>query len=212
MGILAEILHSFGLARQAKSIDSADALADFVDRRASFLAQKCVIEFCRVRAGVYWQKLFEEAEFRDKLNVSCWESFAPSVAMVLEVADATLREAAGLRQRELPDALAKLGIGVIERYEIPAFVEPGYRQRQAAVVRKRMDELVGQAALEIRQIARPMARLVYANLPLHREIVKYDFDYIHNNLRMNLVRAHEDFIATADPAAIVADLLGEPGQ
>ena len=72
------------------------ALAAFMDSRAAFLAQKCVVEFCRVRAGVYWQKLFSEKEFQEALDTSRWRAYPPAFAMVAEMVEGALREAAGL--------------------------------------------------------------------------------------------------------------------
>ena len=54
-----------GISAQGGADRRAAELADFMDSRAAFLAQKCIVEFCRVRAGVYWQKLFSEQEFQD---------------------------------------------------------------------------------------------------------------------------------------------------
>jgi hypothetical protein len=48
--------------------------------------------------------------------------------------------------------------------------------------------------------------LVFESLPIHPTIVRNDADYIHNNIRMNLLRAHEDFLASADPDRLVASL------
>ena len=47
----------------------------------------------------------------------------------------------------------------------------------------------------MREMPKPMARMVFDALPIHKEIVTHDYDYIFNNLSMNLLRAHEDFIA-----------------
>jgi hypothetical protein len=193
-------------------LTSAAELADFLDRRTSFIAQKCVIEFCRVRAGIYWQKLFEEEDFKDRLNLSCWESFTPVLAMLLEVVDADLREAAGLRQRSLPAALEKLAWGVMERYPVPHGAPEDFWQREREIIAGRMKVISAEPARPIEKMAAPLARMVFARLPIHENIVRDDYDYIHNNLRMNLVRAHEDFLFLARPAGIVADLLGEPPQ
>jgi hypothetical protein len=195
------------LFRSDPPIVTAVELADFLDRRASFIAQKCVIEFCRVRAGVYWQKLFEEAEFKDKLNQSCWESYTPALAMLLEVVDADLREAAGLDQRNLPAALERLARQLVERYPVPNGAPPEFWDEQLQIVSERMRIISGEAARPIEKMAVPIARVVFDRLPIHKEIVRHDYDYIRNNLRMNLVRAHEDFLAVARPQEIVADLL-----
>ncbi len=208
MGVISELLQGLGLGPRPQPIETTAALADFVDRRASFLAQKCVVEFCRVRAGVFWQKLFDEEDFRVTLSTSCWESFGPSLGMVLEMVDGALREEAGLRQRLLPGALADLGADIIARYHQPPAVEDGYAARQSAIIAAHMETLKGEPVKLVREMAKPMSNMVYKLLPIHKDIVKYDKDYIRNNLRMNLVRAHEDFVSIANPALIVVDLLG----
>ena len=53
-----------------------------------------------------------------------------------------------------------------------------------------------------------MARKVFDALPLHKDVVTNDYDYIFNNLRMNLLRAHEDFLAAACLDVLADDLLG----
>jgi len=198
------------LFRKDPPINSAEELADFLDRRTAFIAQKCVIEFCRVRAGIYWQKLFDEEDFKDRLNLSCWESFTPVLAMLLEVVDADLREAAGLRQRNLPAALEKLASGIMERYPVPHGAPEDFWQREREIIAGRMKLVSAEPARPIEKMAAPLARTVFARLPIHKDIVRDDYDYIHNNLRMNLVRTHEDFLVLARPGSIVSSLLGEP--
>ncbi|HSO48169.1 MAG TPA: hypothetical protein VLQ68_09590 [Rhizobiaceae bacterium] len=190
-------------------VGSVAELADFLDRHTSFMAQKCVIEFCRVRAGIYWQKLFEEEEFKDKLHQSCWESFTPVLAMILEVVDADLREAAGLRQRQLPAALEAVARQVIARHPVPQGAPAEFWDREFELIAERMKVITGEPARPIEKMAAPMARKVFERLPIHKDIVQHDYDYIRNNLRMNLVRTHEDFLALARPDELVAELLGE---
>jgi hypothetical protein len=188
-------------------VTSAAELADFLDRRTSFIAQKCVIEFCRVRAGIYWQKLFDEEDFKDRLNLSCWESYTPVLAMILEVVDADLREAAGLRQRSIPAALEDVARQVTERYPVPQGAPADFWEQERKIIAERIKVLVAQPARPIEKMAAPLARMVYERLPIHKNIVRDDYDYIHNNLRMNLVRTHEDFLVLAKPADLVASLL-----
>ena len=60
----------------------------------------------------------------------------------------------------------------------------------------------------VREMPDPLARRIFDALPLHRTVVTNDYDYIFNNLRMNLLRAHEDFLAAARLESLVDDLLG----
>ena len=184
------------------------ALADFLDSRAAFMAQKCVVEFCRVRAGVYWQKLFSEAEFKAELDLSRWRAYPPTFAMLCEMVEASLRAPAGLRQRQLPDVLAAIAGEVFSRYPVPIGEEETYWDAGLALVKERLEATQAGPPRPVREMPAPMARAVFNVLPLHKDIVTNDYDYIFNNLRMNLLRAHEEFLEAADLPRLADDLLG----
>lgn len=196
------------LRGKVEPVAGRDDLADFMDSRAAFLAQKCIVEFCRVRAGVYWQKLFSEAEFKEELNRSTWRAYPHTFAMVAEMVEATLREHAGLRQRRLPEALAALAAEVFARYSVPAGESSDFWQRAEMLLRQRLDQTQGSAPRPVREMPSPGARAVFEIMPMHKDVITHDYDYIFNNLRMNLLRAHEDFLKAARPPEIVDDLLG----
>lgn len=196
------------LAGKVEPIAGRDELASFMDARASFLAQKCIVEFCRVRAGVYWQKLFSEAEFKEELTRSTWRAYPQTFAMVAEMVEAALREHAGLRQRKLPAALAALAAEVFAKYPVPAGEDAAFWQRGESLLRERLDQTQGSAPRPVREMPKPGARAVFDIMPMHKDVITRDYDYIFNNLRMNLLRAHDDFLKAARPAEIVHDLLG----
>jgi hypothetical protein len=206
MGFFDSIARAIG--GKVERLDTKEDLADFMDSRAAFLAQKCVVEFCRVRAGVYWQKLFSEAEFREKLTAGCWESYPPAMAMLAEMLEGAMRSAAGLRQRRLPDSLQAVVEGVFARHAVPAGAPEQFWTDAATLVRERLEATQTGAARPVREVAEPMARLIHKALPIHESLVSHDYDYIRNNLRMNLLRAHEDFLAASDLETLVADVLG----
>ena len=206
MGILDRLLPGF--LRKPPPIRSAADLADFMDSRAAFLAQKCIVEFCRVRAGVYWQKLFSEAEFQTALDHSRWRAYPPCFAMVAEMVEGTLREPAGMRQRGLPSALEQLARSTFAQYPVPGSAPDRFWDDAAVLVRERLDSTQAGAPRPVRDLPDPLARMVFEAVPIHPELLTNDYDYIFNFLRMNLLRAHEDLLELADRAAIVDELLG----
>jgi hypothetical protein len=197
-----------GLLGRSDPIETRAALAGFMDSRSAFLAQKCVVEFCRVRAGVYWQKLFSEAEFQRELDRSRWRAYPPAYAMVAEMVEGSLREAAGLRRRGLPAALDGVTREVFGKYLTPADEASDFWQQAAELVHERLESTQSHAPRPVREMPKPMARVIFDVLPMHKDVVTNDYDYIFNNLRMNLLRAHEDFLAAARLDAIADDLLG----
>jgi hypothetical protein len=197
-----------GLFRRHEPIVDAAGLVDFMDARAAFLAQKCVVEFCRVRAGVYWQKLFSEKDFQVELARSRWLSYPPAYAMVAEMTEGALRPVAGIRQRKLPGVLANLARQTFSKYNVPEGMADNFWTEAAALVEARLAAMQAGPPRPVRNIPDPAARLVFNALPLHKDVVTNDYDYIFNNLRMNLLRAHEDLIKAGNLEAIAEDLLG----
>lgn len=196
-----------GLFRRPEPIADADGLAAFMDSRSAFLAQKCVVEFCRVRAGVYWQKLFSEKEFQDELAKSRWLSYPPTFAMMAEMVEGVLREPAGIRQRQLPGVLVRLSERVFAKYPLPDGVPEHFWEDAGRLVAERLEATQAGPPRAVRELPDPTARIVFDALPMHKNIISKDYDYIFNNLRMNLLRAHEDFVSTARLDAIADDLL-----
>lgn len=197
-----------GLFAKPQPIATRSDLAAFMDSRAAFLAQKCVVEFCRVRAGVYWQKLFSEKEFQDELDLSRWRAYPPAFAMVAEMVEGALREAAGIRQRHLPERLTGLAKEIFARYPAPAGEDPAFWTLALGLVEEQLAKTQAGPPRPVRQLPKPMARAVFNVLPMHKDVVTNDYDYIFNNLRMNILRAHEDFINVADLKSVADDLLG----
>ena len=194
------------LFRKPETIAGAEALQAFMDGRASFMAQKGIVEFCRVRAGVYWQKLFTEDDFRYALSYSCWQAYAPALALVSEMVEAALRPAAGIDRPRVAAAIEQLARAAYLAYPAPqGFTEAQWTER-FGLVSQRLAEATGRAAQPVREMPKGLAELVFEALPIHPSIVRNDADYIHNNIRMNLLRAHDDFLAAADLPGLAAQL------
>lgn len=209
MGLLDGLLPGF--LRKATPIHGTADLADFMDARASFLAQKCIVEFCRVRAGVFWQKLFSEKEFQTALDQARWRAYPPCYAMVAEMVEGSLREVAAGRQRALETAIERVARMSFAKHPVPDGSPGTFWEDAAALVRGRLAAAQAGAPRPVREIPDPLARMVFDAVPIHPELLTNDYDYIFNFLRMNILRAHEDLLELADRAAIVDELLGAPG-
>lgn len=206
MGLLDTFLPEF--LRKPPPIVTVADLADFMDARSAFLAQKSIVEFCRVRAGVYWQKLFSEKEFQTALNHSRWRAYPACYAIMAEMVEGALREPAGIRQRGLPAAIEKVALASFSKYAVPEGSPASFWPEALALTRERLDASQAGPPRPVHEIPKPLARTVFEMVPIHPDLLTNDYDYIFNFLRMNLLRANEDFLAQADCAALVDELLG----
>ena len=81
--------------RRAPPIRDAEALADFIDRNAAFVAQKGIYEYSRARAGHYAKVSFREPEFQAAAERSRWRAYPLGLAMVAELVEGSAARGRG---------------------------------------------------------------------------------------------------------------------
>ena len=104
--------------------------------------------------------------------------------------------------------LVNIAERTFERYAVPDGTEADFWTRSLCFVEERLAATQAGAPRPVREMPEPAARQVFDSLPIHKAILTRDYDYIFNNLRMNLLRAHEDFLKRGNLSAIAEDLLG----
>ena len=109
----ASVLHRVISRLRPARIATIDALGTFLQERASLIAQKCAIDYCRGKTGLASYALFTEKPFLDALDVCRWETFAVILGDLLILVEAALRPQVGHEQRErLCGALADLHVPI----------------------------------------------------------------------------------------------------
>lgn len=208
------LLDRFARWFRPEPIVTAEALAEFMDSRAAFMAQKCVVEYCRARSGVLWQKLFKERAFLDALNRSRWTSYAIVYCDIAEMVEGQLRRYPGEASPMLCEALAGLGRRTFARYGQPDGVGDDFWDAAAERLERRLARAQLHRPRPVRELPKTDLEAIFASLPIHASLRGHDFELVQNNLRTNLVRIYEDFIAAADPERLrraLAEIAAEPG-
>ena len=195
------------LRRSKASVDSAAKLETFLDQRSAFIAQKCAVEYCRAKAGLFWSSLFREEPFLASLAVCQWEAYAAVIIDVAVLVDAKLRaadpEAAG---PVLADALTEQVRRRLDAYPRPPHRPDGWQDVIDEVAR-RLAQAHLSAPKQAREIGKESAKRVFEVLPIHTNLRGHDYQMVQNNIRFNLVRTAEDFERIADPSAILGEIL-----
>jgi hypothetical protein len=94
--------------RRKPPVQDLDALADFVDQQACFLAQKGIFEYARARAGRYSPSLFREEAFVAAVDKARWQAFPLTLAMVGETVEGALRPHGGEQVGAMQTALTRM--------------------------------------------------------------------------------------------------------
>lgn len=198
------------LFRKAPPIDALAALDDFVDSHAAFLVQKCIYEYCRARSGVLAQKLFKEPSFIAAMDGSRWRNFPICIGHVAEMVAGTLRPLAGGDVVGLTDGMIGLTGRTMSRYPVPPLVGA----EAWAAARARIAEQLRTASLAapkpVKDIPLEDYQAFFDQLPIHKKLRGHDFVLVRNNLRVNLCRVYEDFVAVADLPVLARLVIAGP--
>jgi hypothetical protein len=203
------LLHRLADWFRKPPIATIDSLEAFLDSRAAFMAQKCVVEYCRARTGVLSMKLFKEPAFREALHHSRWTTYALVYCDVAEMVEGVLRPYAHRDLNRLAERLAHLAERTFASHGLPEGAPKNFWSDAVARLEHRLALAQLHAPRPVRDIPKTEIEAILESLPIHPSLRREDFELLQNNLRINLVRIYEDFLARADRATLGADLTGD---
>ncbi|MEJ8570995.1 hypothetical protein [Microbaculum marinum] len=196
--------------RRPPPIADVGALEDFLDSRAAFLVQKCVFEYSRARAGVFWDKLFLEKEFQAAVDVARWNGYPIALADLTEMAEGVLRPAASGREAELLDRMIDIALAVVHRYPVPAGEPADFWVVKSDWLRDRLSEIQLAPRKAVKDIPLGTARQMFDLMPIHKSLRGEDFVVVRNHLRANLCRLYEEFAGRLKVDSLLDDVLAPP--
>lgn len=185
-------------------------LEEFLDRRAAFMVQKCIFEYSRARSGVLSTKLFKEVAFKSAVEDARWRNYPLCLQNAALMVELALRVAAGEAAPAMRDGLIATVGAVCRRYAPPAGQPADFWVRAEEQIARRIRQSGLSPVRPVKDIPHETAEAFFAALPIHTDLTSFDFELVTNNLRVNLCRAYEDFIAVADLPVLVAALADGP--
>jgi hypothetical protein len=193
--------------RREPRVSGREALIDFLDKQAAFLAQKGLYEYSRARAGPYGNVLFSEKDFLAEIEKSRWIAYPATLAMVTEAVEGALRPAAGEQRQPLLEGMTAAALSAFDRYPAPAALDNGTWSGLRQTLGHDLALIGLHPVKRVMDVpARYLDRYVEA-MPIHEKLKANDVPTIHNYLRTNLCNVHDVFVRRADVPALVAVLV-----
>lgn len=193
--------------RREPPVAGREALIDFLDKQAAFLAQKGLYEYSRARAGPYGNLLFSEKGFLAEIEKSRWIAYPATLAMVTEAVEGALRPAAGERRQPLLEGMTAAALTAFDRYPAPATLDSGVWTGLRQTLEHDLAVIGLHPVKRVMDVpGRYLDRYVEA-MPIHEKLRAKDVPTIHNYLRTNLCNVHDLFVRRADAPALVAVLV-----
>jgi hypothetical protein len=188
-------------------IATADALGTFLQERASLIAQKCAIDYCRGKTGLASYALFTEKPFLDALDVCRWETFAVVLGDLIILAETALRPhvEAGERER-LCEALVTLHARILGSMPLPAHRSQGWEDAATsfAVRLKAAGEGAPRQALDV---ADHSAKRLFDTLPIHSSYRELDEEVVYGAVRFRMIAVNQELQRRIAPAELASELL-----
>ena len=128
------------------------------------------------------------------------------------MAEHALRPHAGDAAQAMRSGLIAAVERICARYPLPAGQEADFWLRARERIARRIAQAGLAAPHAVKDIPQETAKEFFEGLPIHADLRSFDFELITNNLRVNLCRAHEDFVAAADLTAVAQALAAEGAE
>ena len=201
--ILAKLGSRFGFFSRRRSADP-DQFGRFLHTQGAYVAQKTVLDYCRVKAGRHEAKLFAEPDFQAALHHCRWQVYFGALADVTALAEAWLRPAVAGHEAALAEALARCHDAALAAEPPPAEEAAG----TDFAIRTHLAGLQGAPPRRSHEMPLLAEAPLFATLPIHPANREGEAPSIRGALRFHIVSTRQEmerrFDAPALGAAFVA--------
>jgi hypothetical protein len=203
--IWATIRPYLGLGRDAAAepINTPQALARFVDSRASFVAQTSLYGYLRTRAGMRYPELFDDDAFVGSINIAKWHLWLDCLADLAVHAGGRLARHAPRQVPTIAGLMSGVVDDVIARAGAPAEAGDGFAAHAVRVRdRIRRTDWMSVGPDESAFTQSPDGLVKWA--PVMDELKQLDAEVVRNSVRFRWQEVRREFARELDADVLLA--------
>lgn len=189
-----------------RKLASSEALGQFLHGQAAYVAQKTVLDYCRVKAGRSEKQLFSDPDFQAALSHCRWQVFFTALADVTALVEAHLRPHAPGQEIALAERLVALHKAAL-RAEPPPETEAASADEAEAALPHYLATLQQEPALPADRLPLTAEAVLFATLPVHPEQRQGESLAIKGALRFQVVTTQQELERRFDAAQTTRNLL-----
>ena len=200
------------IGRRSPPVTGAGDLVQLLAEQTAYVTQRTVIEYCRARSGLNWDKLFAEPLFVERLEVCRWDGYAIVLAEVAELVLIRLRRDGTADPEDYLPGLVRAAQAALRRHPVPAH-RASWSDAEGAIERHLARALLA-APRPVHLVGFQSADAVFELLPIHEGLRRQDQEMFQNSLRFAICGVFEEISRRVDVAALEAALIaadGDPG-
>jgi len=191
-------------------VTTASELAEFLGAQTAYIAQRSVIEYCRARTGLNWDKLFAEPSFLGRLEVCRWEAYAVVLAEVAELALIRLRRYGAAEPKTYLPGLVQAAHAALLRHPVPAH-RTSWTDATDAIERHLARALMA-APRPVHLLGLHSGGVIFDLLPIHSDLRRQDRTMFQNSVRFAICGASDAMTRRFDVPALETSLLTANGN
>jgi hypothetical protein len=180
----------------------------FIDEQSFHLAESCVRDYCRLRAGDGADALMADAAFAAALDKACWEAYPRALIMVGSIAEASLRPYGGENAHAVLYGLIAMIIEHFDQRPAPRAIGDLEWRAARADLERSLNDLARARPQTPEALARDHSSFYLAIMPLHPKLGADDFPALTNQLKLSLFHLREAFAQRSNLLALAGELAG----
>ena len=174
------------------AIDTRAAFTKFLEERASFIAQKCAVDYCRGKTGLASYALFTEEPFLKAFDICRWEAFASVLGDLFIVAEGCLRpHIAPEAQSRLSTALIREYSAVLRALPLPVHRPHGWEDAIASFT-LRIQAVSAGTPRQALDVADHSAKQLFDTLPIHAKMRELDEEVVYGAVRFRMIAVSQE--------------------
>ena len=178
----------------------------FIDEQSFHLAQACVQDYSRLRAGDRAAALLAEPSFAAALDKACWEAYPIALTTVGTIVESLLRPHASENSLAVRFGLIAMILENFDRRPVPAAIGDVDWRAARADLERSLSDLARQRPKAADAVVQDHSSFYLAIMPLHPKLASDDFPALRNQLKFALLLIQEAFVQRADLPALAGEL------
>lgn len=172
-------------------------LEKFIVERASYMAQKCAVNYCRGKTGQASHTLFKEKVFIDALTVCRWESFVAILGDLLIALENYLRPKlpADIRGAATQQIAAMFG-RALDGLPLPDYRPEGWAKEREEFL-QRFAKACAAPVRPVPLIFQNSAQRLFDTLPIHPRMRAHDTEAVFGAVRFHSVGVFDELTTRA---------------
>lgn len=190
-----------------RSDDPAEFVS-FLRRQGAFVAQKTVLDYCRVKTGRNERQYFNNESFSAALRHCRWQVYLGAMADVTALAEAWLRPHVAQRAGRLAERLAERHAAILGE-DSPPSEEAGALEAAIAAFPAHLARLQMAAPHSAHRLPLLAEAPLLATLPIHPDQRRGEEAAITGALRFHIVSTQQDMERGFKPEALALKLVAD---